>query len=358
MILVVFFDHSVVQTQDLDPVKKISYDQLETVSFAISSDLSLETLHPSDILMARSEVTKKSKIITVDQSGKLRTETISLYSNGQEKSQFTRPYRTVLDDQGVKFYNAENVLYFQEQHSEGEEIPTFELTEDFMDHFGYHPTLQKPNQDELYALINSGFSIDFDGQSILTLVDSNFRAVFDFIKQSTLEEFYKNGVLHHSIYTQFSPELENGMTVKVLTIDKSYLSLRNGGLMEKTTQTEFNNYEIDNQSVYQIENFNDLNTRSNSSQSRITINQFDNKVFTKQESVVLWPNPMTDIINVEVNDSAGKLEYRILNLQGQTIVSGGFQRKIQINLSDISSGSYILEIKNGTNFYYKKFQKI
>ncbi|MBK7231084.1 MAG: T9SS type A sorting domain-containing protein [Saprospiraceae bacterium] len=357
-ILMIATSYYQVQAQNTDPVKKLSYDQVETVSFAISSGLDLESLHPSDILMARNEVTKTSKIINVERSGKLRTESISLYSNGQEKSQFTRPYRTVLDEQGVSFYTAENVLYFQEQHTEDYEIPTFELTEDFITHFGYHPILERPNQEELNSLINSGMAIDFDGQNTLTLIDSNVRAVFDFINQYTLEEFYRNGVLHHSIFTKFSPKLENGMAVIVLTIEKSYLTLKNGGLMEKTIQTVFNNYKIDNQAVYQTDPFNEMNNRSSDLQSSLAINQFDSKLLSKQESVVLWPNPSTDIINIEIKEPSGELKYRVLNLQGQTVATGNFQRKVQISLSDISNGSYILEIINGDIYHFKKFQKI
>ncbi|MCC6815544.1 MAG: hypothetical protein IT267_03930 [Saprospiraceae bacterium] len=52
-----------------DPIKTVQYDRIETVSFAVSSDVDSETIHPSDILKARGERTLVRHTTKIDEQG-------------------------------------------------------------------------------------------------------------------------------------------------------------------------------------------------------------------------------------------------------------------------------------------------
>ena len=70
----------------------------------------------------------------------------------------------------------------------------------------------------------------------------------------------------------------------------------------------------------------------------------------------LFPNPVDDLLNIEVNESTIGTEYQILSAMGQLIYSGEFQSKQNLhNLSQITSGVYF--VKTQANNTHHKFTK-
>ncbi len=64
----------------------------------------------------------------------------------------------------------------------------------------------------------------------------------------------------------------------------------------------------------------------------------------KNEKLVLYPNPVKDILNIEVNDSKDYY-YQIYNLSGQLVKEGKFQNK-QTDISSLKTGYYLIRVNN------------
>lgn len=72
-------------------------------------------------------------------------------------------------------------------------------------------------------------------------------------------------------------------------------------------------------------------------------------------TVSLYPNPTKDVLNIETN-SATKLNYSVINYLGQVVKTGSIENK-SINVSNLNTGIYILEVNDGQKSVTKKFIK-
>jgi len=80
-------------------------------------------------------------------------------------------------------------------------------------------------------------------------------------------------------------------------------------------------------------------------------------VSNELQGVKIYPNPISDdIINVKTNNLGTPLHYEIVNLLGQRILKGALVNE-QINVSDLSSGTYFLILKQGNAKMVQKFVK-
>jgi hypothetical protein len=76
--------------------------------------------------------------------------------------------------------------------------------------------------------------------------------------------------------------------------------------------------------------------------------------FTKETEVVLYPNPVERVLNISMPNNT-KFFYTIFSLLGQPLKSD--EVTPEINVSNLTSGMYILEIKDGEKSIVKKFYK-
>ena len=77
-----------------------------------------------------------------------------------------------------------------------------------------------------------------------------------------------------------------------------------------------------------------------------------NEVLT---TVSVYPNPTKDVLNIETN-STTKLSYSVINYLGQVVKTGSIENNL-INVSNLNSGIYILEVNDGQKSVTKKFIK-
>ncbi|WP_435412319.1 T9SS type A sorting domain-containing protein [Psychroserpens mesophilus] len=75
-------------------------------------------------------------------------------------------------------------------------------------------------------------------------------------------------------------------------------------------------------------------------------------------SISIYPNPVdNNVINIKLNGSYDNLNYTIVNILGQTISEGPL-RNNQIDVSNLSSGSYLLLLDSDGQKAIKKFVKL
>ena len=70
---------------------------------------------------------------------------------------------------------------------------------------------------------------------------------------------------------------------------------------------------------------------------------------------LLYPNPTSDIINLEINE---KTNYKILNINGQSILQGTLENhESTLNVRTLNEGSYMLLLKSDSGNQIGKFVK-
>ena len=76
-------------------------------------------------------------------------------------------------------------------------------------------------------------------------------------------------------------------------------------------------------------------------------------------SIFVSPNPTSDVLNVNLNNSDDSNEYSIINLNGQTVANGTInKRSAQLNVSNLQTGLYFLRVVTANGVATKKFEVI
>jgi hypothetical protein len=72
----------------------------------------------------------------------------------------------------------------------------------------------------------------------------------------------------------------------------------------------------------------------------------------------LYPNPVNNRVNIQVDDNSSPVDIRIYTLTGQLLLQQSFNNNlIQIDLNSFSQGLYIVEVKSGNKTSYSRFIK-
>ena len=73
------------------------------------------------------------------------------------------------------------------------------------------------------------------------------------------------------------------------------------------------------------------------------------------EQVMLYPNPVKSILNVSVQQSPEKYNYKIYNVAGKMVLSGNMvSNPQQIDLSELNKGLYFIELQSDQNKISKR----
>lgn len=74
---------------------------------------------------------------------------------------------------------------------------------------------------------------------------------------------------------------------------------------------------------------------------------------------MLYPNPAADNLSIAIFQSSdGEKDLKIYNALGAVVLEAGFySQKHSVNVSRLTEGIYITEIKNEKNIVRKKFVK-
>lgn len=74
------------------------------------------------------------------------------------------------------------------------------------------------------------------------------------------------------------------------------------------------------------------------------------------ESVIIYPNPVSDKLNFFQTDMTAGMEWKMYNVTGQLIMEGSNSNPV--NISGFAQGVYFVKIKTADKFYLQKFVKI
>jgi hypothetical protein len=165
----------------------------------------------------------------------------------------------------------------------------------------------------------SGYGDDFSISSVSTVsIWYHFVYTYD----GTNVKIYKNGVLLGA-----EPKNLNTAVYDIFSLGRSlnYSSTFNGAIDD----LKIYNYAVTDAQVFNLYNNNTL--------SSADFNQ-------NNLQVSLYPNPATDILNIEMTNEIKSIE--IYNIQGQKVMSSNQK---QINISDLAAGLYMVRIQDVDN---------
>jgi len=94
----------------------------------------------------------------------------------------------------------------------------------------------------------------------------------------------------------------------------------------------------------------------NSSRSNVATNVVSSIPEFEEEnnSIKLYPNPVKNELRIEYD---GKTSFEIVNLMGQVIMNGNLNKSTIVQTSTLSSGVYLIKVRTGNSFEYKKIIK-
>jgi len=74
--------------------------------------------------------------------------------------------------------------------------------------------------------------------------------------------------------------------------------------------------------------------------------------------IKIFPNPASDFLQIEVDSKYNHVNYRILNLQGQEQTAGKLNNNVKVDISQLTTGNYVLVLETEGLRTSKKFVKI
>lgn len=100
--------------------------------------------------------------------------------------------------------------------------------------------------------------------------------------------------------------------------------------------------------------FDNFTAKATSTNTLLDINQ----IALNNNAISIYPNPATNILNVNVNGSDISA-VQIVDLNGRQVFSKSFSNlsEAQINVNELSTGMYLINITSGDNTVTKKFLK-
>ena len=110
------------------------------------------------------------------------------------------------------------------------------------------------------------------------------------------------------------------------------------------------------------ENFQDVNNpKYLALQNCVFIdNSLSSSEINKDENtIIVFPNPTNEFVTVNDNHTNKSFEYKILDLTGTMLNIGNARFNEQINIENLTSGNYLIqiEIENGKKFTKKLIKK-
>lgn len=78
---------------------------------------------------------------------------------------------------------------------------------------------------------------------------------------------------------------------------------------------------------------------------------------TFNQSIKVYPNPVSDKLTIEIQGNYQTVEFEILNSLGQVVFNGNLTEKIRVQTSSFSPGMYLITFKSGKTFESRKFIK-
>ncbi|MFK7781677.1 T9SS type A sorting domain-containing protein [Psychroserpens sp.] len=81
--------------------------------------------------------------------------------------------------------------------------------------------------------------------------------------------------------------------------------------------------------------------------------------FNLGQNLKLYPNPSNDILNIDVKNGSGRLDYQVYDVLGKLVISDSIQNSSNtaIDVSNLDNGLYLINLSYGNQSETKRFIK-
>lgn len=75
------------------------------------------------------------------------------------------------------------------------------------------------------------------------------------------------------------------------------------------------------------------------------------------KSVKVYPNPITNELVIEFEGNTNKINFEVLNAIGQVVFNGILLERVVVQTASFIPGIYLIKLKSGKTFEFKKVIK-
>lgn len=251
------------------------------------------------------------------------------------------------EQQGWESYGTANdsVLIVSTLFSDGEQAVELLANANF-DFKGFHKNLT-----ENYPITKYSFDVYIDNadwsETFFDILDKNLDTNFS-INLSMGGDIWtgKNGMLEQVNGVNFNGQQWNNLSFLVNSITQKvelFFETTSLGVFSLSPNFEVNQFDFYN-----------FDLGSNFAVDNIQIEEIPNlgtqDLWTN--SINIYPNPVSDYLTIETNETI--LAYEIYHLNGQLVQKG---KDKKVNVHSLSKGNYILKVKTDQQVFNKKFIK-
>jgi len=346
-----------------DPViRKLEYDQTSITSFAVSNEVNVEGMHPFDIVNTHSESQVTHSEIQISNSGKIAFTNSYEPKIPQIEHGYRVPAKTVSDEHGTTLFNESGEAYYYSANNNETPFPRFDGNNDELLNFGYIKPLVNLTPEDIRNINASGKMVIIQNDHSYIIKDNASKITIDILNQTILTEAFVNDKMTTSTFEKFAL-VDADKAIKMYTIEKTYSTLLNGGLLEKTVRSQYDNYVINDIPIVVHEVQSNLSSKIDqySHQSAYKFEQsFEEQSLLYNELLEVFPNPTYDMLNIVIHDSKPSEinQYTILNLDGKVMFTGRFDKTEAINISTLAPGVYRIVVVNSKQTCYSSFSRI
>lgn len=315
-----------------------SYTKIKNVRYSISSEVSIESISPYDLVAARGYDNTLQFFQSVLADGDLFTSTEYESAAYNADSWLPQIYRSEMSKEGAKFYGKENELLYQSSEEMRAALEREYLNVDSLDHFGLFGVI--PEFDaEGFDWGDNVVQVLEDGR--YTIFEDNSETTFDPVHQTVITRIFEDGTLILQDERYFRPT-QNGYTIPTYEVLRSYSPMINGGWIEKCETNTIQDYKINGELVEVLESSPQALLGRPDQKNGVT--QFEAEQLETQDVFSFYPNPTSDKLHIK--GSVAIYSLRLINGQGATVleVAQPQDREVQLDLSSYPVGPYFLHI--------------
>lgn len=323
------------------------FNVTKIVSFGIPTSANVDSISSFDLAGIRPYAENSQVSSSLLGNGRM-AQTI-FYPNGHNNPDawITKVYRSEAIDNVVSLFDNSDSLIFSQPM--GIPSDTFTPTTNQIINFGYAEALTVPNNDEIFAMVNDGFSYTTAINNTYAFLSDSVEYYINPLELSRETRFLNNGQVYLSVFEQLTLT-NSGKYLPAFRITKSYLpAYLSNFRIQKLEKEIFSGYSSNcGQNSHKLANSNqDVSTSNQKSSLSVFRYKEDQSVRDKYFDCSLFPNPAKNEVNIGFPELlVDPVSIELFNENGSLV------NKIQISSSnlvfDISSfpsGNYFVKIQ-------------
>lgn len=337
-----------------NPIKQVFFKTTTSKVFAVPDSTDMKAITNFDLAKMQSHSVVTNTDLIIDQNHDLTITNIN-----EQKPRYENDYefevgKVISNKFGTVLYGHDGNKLYNNQYPEVNK--EFEIQNDAIESYGLFPAITIDNNlIDLYSSIGFTTSISADGA--FSAINDSIEFYLDTKKMIVETRIFKGNELQISDWKQYQ-YVDNYLIPKVFVMT-TYDKLSTGIRLQINEIVNYNSYTIINENNEAVVSYIEK-VSSFMNNEGIAVNKFK-ELEKKNPNIVVFPNPSTDNISVEIPLFATDyVNVDITNTLGTVVMTLNDVKndsKVNIDISTLRSGVYILRCGNGNQMKTARFVK-